>query len=87
MRPVLLFFLEDLILKTELLEAAKLRVPSAPILVNMLSKRVRQLNSGQGPLVKPEKNDERIDIAMREIAEGKLIAEIDFSAVAAEEDK
>jgi len=46
----------------------------------MLSKRVRQLNSGFGPLLKPERNEEKIDIALREIGEGKLIAEIDFSA-------
>ena len=64
----------------KLLEAAKLRVPSIPVLINMISKRVRQLNSGFRPYVKPESPDEeRVDIALREVAEGKLIAEIDFA--------
>lgn len=65
----------------ELIEAAKKRVPSVPVLINMVSKRVRQLNAGFRPYVKPEgPNEEKVDIALREIAEGKLIAEIDFSS-------
>jgi DNA-directed RNA polymerase subunit omega len=64
----------------ELLEQAKLRVPSIPVLVNMVSKRVRQLIAGMRPLVKPLTPDEdKTNLALREIAEGKLIAEIDFS--------
>ena len=63
----------------ELLEAAKVRIPSSPVLINMVSKRVRQLNAGMRPYVMPESRDEEnLDIALREIAEGKLIAEIDF---------
>lgn len=65
----------------ELLESAKARVPSVPVLINMVSKRVRQLNAGFRPYVKPESPDEeKLDLALREIAEGKLIAEIDFEA-------
>ena len=68
-------------MKTELLEEARARVPSVPVLINMLSKRVRQLNAGLRPYVRPESmNEEKVDIALREIAEGKLIAEIDFEA-------
>jgi DNA-directed RNA polymerase subunit omega len=68
-------------LNEELIEAAKKRVPSVPVLINMVSKRVRQLNAGFRPYVKPEgPNEEKVDIALREIAEGKLIAEIDFSS-------
>ncbi|MFC1462320.1 DNA-directed RNA polymerase subunit omega [Verrucomicrobiota bacterium] len=64
-----------------LLDQAKDRVPSIPVLINMVSKRVRQLNAGFRPYVKPESRDEdKMDIALREIAEGKLIAEIDFAA-------
>ena len=64
----------------ELLEQAKARVPSIPVLINMVSKRVRQLNAGFRPYVKPlTPDEERVDIALREIAQGKLIAEIDFS--------
>ena len=67
----------------ELLDQAKTRVPSIPVLINMVSKRVRQLNAGFRPYVKPASPDEdKMDIALREIAEGKLIAEIDFAASA-----
>lgn len=56
------------------------------MLINMVSKRVKQLNAGLRPYVKPHgPNEEKLDIALREIAEGKLIAEMDFSATAQEE--
>jgi DNA-directed RNA polymerase subunit omega len=67
-------------LNDKLLQKAKGRVPSTPVLINMVSKRVRQLNAGFRPYVRPESVDEeKVDIALREIAEGKLIAEIDFA--------
>ena len=67
-------------MNVDLLENAKARVPCVPVLINMVSKRVRQLNAGFRPYVKPESPDEeKVDIALREIAEGKLIAEISFS--------
>ncbi len=73
-------------MNAELLKQAKLRVPSIPILVNMVSRRVAQLNAGFRPYVKPSgPEEERLDIALREIAEGKLIAEIDFAASDKEE--
>lgn len=68
-------------MNTELLKAAKARVPCIPVLINMLSKRVRQLNAGFRPYVRPSSpNEDKLDIALREIAEGKLIAEMEFSA-------
>jgi DNA-directed RNA polymerase subunit omega len=67
-------------LNVEILEAAKARVPSVPVLINMVSKRVRQLNAGFRPYVKPlDPNEDKLNIALREIGEGKLIAEIDFT--------
>ncbi len=70
----------------ELVLKAKARVASIPILVNMVSKRVKQLNTGMRPYVMPLSPDEdKLDIALREIAEGKLIAENDFDAVAQDE--
>ncbi len=64
----------------ELLAQAQQRVPSVPVLINMVSKRVRQLNAGLPPLVRRARPDEEnLDLALREIAEGKLIAEIDFA--------
>ncbi len=67
----------------ELLEQAKARVPSVPVLVNMVSLRFRELNSGMRPLVMPlSAEEDRLDIVLREIAEGKLQSEYDFDALA-----
>lgn len=71
----------------ELLDQAKARMTSIPVLINMVSKRVRQLNAGFRPYVKPEfAGEEKVDIALREIAQGKLTAEIDFGGSAADEE-
>ncbi len=70
-------------MNTELLRAAQARIPSTPVLINMVSQRVRQLNSGFRPYLKPNSPDEeKLYLALREIAEGKLTAEIDFTAPA-----
>lgn len=61
------------------LDKAKARINNTPLLINMVSRRVKQLNSGQRPLVKPDSpKQQAIDIALKEIAEGKLIAEMTF---------
>jgi len=71
----------------KLLKAAHEKITSVPVLVNLISKRERELIGGAKPLVKPESLDEDwCDIALREVAEGKLIAEIDFDAIAKAED-
>ena len=70
-----------------LLKAAHEKIPSVPVLVNLISKRERELINGAKPLVKIESLDvDKCDIALREVAEGKLIAEIDFDAIARAED-
>ena len=57
------------------LEKARERLPDIPLLVNVVSKRVRQLNLGNRPLVKPDTRDmDTLDLALKEIAEGKLVA-------------
>jgi DNA-directed RNA polymerase subunit omega len=59
------------------LEKARERMPNIPLLVNVVSKRARQLNAGHRPLVKPDKPDmDHMDLALKEIAEGKLSAEL-----------
>lgn len=71
----------------ELLEQTKSVVPSIPVLINMISKRVRQLNAGFRPYVKRMgPNEENVDVAMREIVEGKLIAEINFADTSVNEE-
>ncbi|HMP73222.1 MAG TPA: DNA-directed RNA polymerase subunit omega [Kiritimatiellia bacterium] len=58
------------------LERAKDRVTNIPLLINMVSRRVRQLNNGQRPMSKPDhKHQSNLDVALKEIAEGKLTAE------------
>jgi len=74
-------------MNTELLKQAHEKIPSVPVLVNLISKRVKQLIDGQKPLVRPLNSDEeKVDTALREVAEGKLISEIDFDAIARAED-
>lgn len=75
-------------MNTTLLEQARAKIPSVPILVNLVSKRMRELIAGKRPLVKPLLVDgkptpeDKLDTVLREIADGKLIAEIDFASMA-----
>lgn len=65
------------------LDLAKERVNNIPLLINMVSRRTRQLNHGERPLVKPDNmHMPNMDIALKEIAEGKLTAEMGFTAPA-----
>ena len=74
-------------MNAELLKKAHEKIPSVPVLVNLVSKRERELINGAKPLIKPESLDvDKCDIALQEVAEGKLIAEIDFDAIARAED-
>lgn len=70
-----------------LLKAAHEKIPSVPVLVNLVSKRERELINGAKPLIRPTSLDvDKCDIALQEVAEGKLIAEIDFDAIAKAEE-
>ena len=72
---------------SKLLKAAHEKIPSVPVLVNLISKRERELINGAKPLIKPDSLDvDKCDIALQEVAEGKLVAEIDFDAIAKAED-
>lgn len=72
---------------TELLKKAQKRIPSIPVLVNLVSRRTKQLIDGDKPLVRPESPmEDKVDTALREVAEGKLISEIDFDAIARAEE-
>ena len=87
-------------MNSELLKKAHEKIASTPVLVNLVSKRERELINGAKPLVNPSTllTDEdrkksrsaldvdKCDIALAEVAEGKLIAEIDFDAIAKAED-
>ncbi len=51
-------------------------MPSPQVLVNIVSKRVRQLGQGFRPLVAFDPKLTFMDVALKEIAEGKLSYEM-----------
>jgi DNA-directed RNA polymerase subunit omega len=59
-------------MSSTLLEEAQKMVPSQQVLVNIVSKRVRQLSTGQRPMVEYGPREGWADIALKEIIEGKL---------------
>ena len=63
-------------MNSELCRQALLKVGNPNILVNLVSRRVRQLNSGGGPMSRPLLLDVAglgaADIALREIIEEKM---------------
>ena len=69
---------ESIIMKAELVEAASKVITSPQILVNMVSRRVRQLTLGHRPLVVCAPGLGTADIALTEIANGKLTWESTF---------
>lgn len=64
-----------------LLEEAQRLIPSTPLLVNLVSKRVRQLTQGHRPMVEFGVRMGHADIALKEIIEGKLTYEVAPPAV------
>ena len=65
-------------MKAELVQAASRVITSPQILVNMVSRRVRQLTLGHRPLVVCAPGLREADIALTEIASGKLTFESTF---------
>ena len=65
-------------MKAELVQAASKVITSPQILVNMVSRRVRQLTLGHRPLVVCAPGLREADIALTEIANGKLTFESTF---------
>jgi DNA-directed RNA polymerase subunit omega len=59
-------------MKSDLVEKASEIVPDPLVLINMVSKRVRQLNSGRSPLIQARPGMGAADIALTEIIEGKI---------------
>ncbi|HUB66161.1 MAG TPA: DNA-directed RNA polymerase subunit omega [Candidatus Methylacidiphilales bacterium] len=69
-------------MKQSLVQDALKAVHSPQILVNIVSKRVRQLGQGFRPLVAYDPKLTFMDVALKEVAEGKLSFEmIDVPAV------
>ena len=65
-------------MKADLIKAASAVITNQQILVNMVSRRVRQLCLGHRPLVQVPPGTRAADIALTEIANGKLTFESTF---------
>ena len=57
---------------SHLLEEALKKVPNQQVLVNVISKRVKQLTSGERPMVEASFRAGFADIALQEVIEGKI---------------
>jgi DNA-directed RNA polymerase subunit omega len=64
-----------------LLEEALKKIPNQQVLVNVVSKRVRQLTQGHRPMIDYGPRMGFSDIALKEIIEGKLTFEFTADAV------
>jgi len=60
---------------TQLLQEAAKVIPNQQLLINVVSKRVRQLGLGHRPMVETTPRMSLTDIALKEIIEGKLAYE------------
>lgn len=60
---------------SHLVDEAVKKVGSTPLLVNIVSKRVRQLTAGSKPMIDVIGRMGLADIALKEIIEGKLTHE------------
>jgi DNA-directed RNA polymerase subunit omega len=63
-------------MKSKYFEPARQQIPSPELLVNIVSKRVRQLTQGNRPLTLVDPKMDLADIALKEISEGKIGYEI-----------
>jgi DNA-directed RNA polymerase subunit omega len=66
-------------MKSDLIDKAAKIIPHPPILINLVSRRVRQLNQGRAPLINTANYGPRLgqgDIALIEIIEGLISAEM-----------
>ena len=59
-------------MKAKYIEEALKVIPEPQILVNAVSRRVRQLNSGSRPMIEAQIGTGFADIALQEIASGKI---------------
>ena len=59
-------------MKSELVEKASEVMSDPQVLINMVSRRVKQLNDGRAPLIETVPSMGAADIALTEIIEGKI---------------
>lgn len=59
-------------MKADLVEKAAQVINDPPLLINAVSKRVRQLTQGRPPLIEKKPGMREADVALTEIIEGKI---------------
>lgn len=69
-------------LRDDYLQAAQLVIPDPMILINVISKRAKQLKSGYKPLIESLERLSAEDLALREVMEGKITYQLDEEAEA-----
>lgn len=62
-------------MRSELVDEAAEVVTEAPILINLVSRRVKQLNNGRAALVKGDHRMGTADIALKEIIDERISPE------------
>lgn len=63
---------KELIMRDDYLREAQKVIPDANVLINVVSRRVKQLRRGSRPLVESLEKLSSEDVALREIIEGKI---------------
>lgn len=66
-------------MKTHYIEEAAKVVPNKQQLINIVSKRLRELSAGSRPMIEVDLQMGLADIALAEVAAGKLTAEASIS--------
>lgn len=71
-------------MNSKYLDTALQRIPNPELLINVVSRRVRQLTQGHRPLIQTDSKMDHADIALKEISEGKLGYELIDDGVGAD---
>jgi DNA-directed RNA polymerase subunit omega len=71
-------------MKSKYFQPAAQQIPSPELLINLVSRRVRQLTQGHRPMTLTDAKMDFADIALKEISEGKLTYELPTSEEVAE---
>jgi len=62
-------------MRSDLVDQASKIIPEPPVLINLVSRRVKQLNLGRAPLVRNDQRLGQADVALMEIIERKIAPE------------
>jgi DNA-directed RNA polymerase subunit omega len=63
-------------MKSKFLQPAMQQITNPELLINVVSRRVRQLAQGHRPLTQVDPKMDNADIALKEISEGKIDFEV-----------